>query len=267
MKEKIAVVIPCYNYGRFIEETVESVMRSTYSNYEIIVVDDGSTDLLTLKVLNGLPVGNRLKVIRRENGGLSAARNTGIHATNAKYILTLDADDLIAPTFIERGIELLHKHPEASFVYPLVQLFGNRQEIWETLPYDYHYLKFRNYIPATIIMKREVWERVGGYDETMRDGFEDWEFVLRAGARGYYGLHINEILFFYRKHSGSMLEGSKKKNRMLKALIRKKHKEMYKFFLFQWGAFVIKELYRRVMKHFRKSEFNLPRPEEKRQYR
>lgn len=227
MRFELAVIVPCYNYGAYVKETVASVLASTYNNYEIIIVDDGSTDPHTIKILDELNNVNRVRVIRQDNAGLSAARNAGIKATNAKYILTLDADDLIDPTFIEKGVWLLEKYSEYAYVYPLVQLFGELTRVWRTLPFNYDYLKIRNFIPATIIIRRSAWERVDGYDESMREGFEDWEFLIRLGKHGLVGLHMNEILFFYRKHPGSMLEGSKKKQLMLRQVIRSKHPDIY----------------------------------------
>ncbi|CEH30655.1 glycosyltransferase family 2 protein [Aneurinibacillus migulanus] len=246
MHPKLSIIIPCYNYGQYIEETVHSVFASTYENIEVIIVDDGSTDLYTIEVLNKLKRKAKVTVIRRENGGLAAARNTGISFASSPYVLLLDADDLIESTFIEKGIELLESNKNYSYVYPLVQLFGEKNKTWITLPFNFFYLKFRNYIPATIIIRRSSWEKVKGYDENMREGYEDWEFLLRLGKKGLFGARINEILFFYRKHSGSMLEDSKKKHWILKKRIRKKHPDLYQFYFIQFIVFLFIELFRRI---------------------
>lgn len=246
MNPTVAVIIPCYNYGKYLEEAVDSALASTYPNIEIIIVDDGSTDQYTIEVLKVMKDKPKTKVIHRVNGGLSAARNTGITAANTKYILPLDADDLIDSTFIEKGVQILEQASHIAFVYPLVKLFGEVEGIWQTLPFNFHYLKFRNYIPATIIMRRKAWEDVSGYDERMRDGYEDWEFILRLGKRRLSGQHINEVLFFYRKHKGSMLEGSKKKEKELKQRIRELHPDLYRFRYIQFSLFVLMELRRRV---------------------
>lgn len=246
MEPLITVVIPCYNYGEYIEEAIDSVLSSTYSNVEVFVVNDGSTDPYTLEVLEKMALKPKTRVFNRGNGGLSAARNTGISFSNADYILLLDADDLIDPTFIEKGIWLLQEHPEVAFVYPLVKLFGKVNYIWRTQIYNFFYLKFRNFIPATIIVRRDAWEKVGGYDESMCDGYEDWEFLIRLGNLGFYGLHMNEVLFFYRKHSGSMLEGSKKKHGKLFRQIRERHPSLYKSWLLQFLLFLLIELNRRT---------------------
>ncbi|MFB0845126.1 glycosyltransferase [Paenibacillus oleatilyticus] len=246
MEPLVGIVIPCYNYGVYIEEAVDSVLKSTYKTIEIIIVDDGSTDLYTIEVLSKMEAKPLTKVVRRVNGGLSAARNTGIRYTQAQYILTLDADDKIESTFIEKAVWILEHKNDVAYVYSLVQLFGEENKIWRTFRAPLSYLKFRNVVPATIVMRKECWEAVGGYDESMRDGYEDWEFILRLAKSRFFGFHINETLFYYRKHKGSMLEGSKKKDAKLKKLIISKHPDMYNLYFFQFLFFIFKEILKRA---------------------
>lgn len=253
MNKKVAVIIPCYNYGQYIEEAVESCLASTYKNIEIIVVDDGSTDKYTIGKLKEINEISNIKVIRQNNGGLSSARNFGFKNTDAEYVLTLDADDKIEPTFIEKGVWILENKSEFTFVYSLVQLFGEQNKVWNTSPFDFHYLKYRNTIPATILIRHSAWEFIHGYDEEMRDGYEDWEFIIRLGKNNLLGYHLNEILFYYRKHHGSMLSGSKRKHKSLVKYIKNKHRDVYK--IYSWPLFIVLELKRRVLKLFEKSKF------------
>jgi len=250
MNPKVSVVIPCYNYGKYLEDAVTSVLRSYYKNIEIIIVDDGSTDPQTEAILQAYEKlqNNVIQVVRRDNGGLSAARNTGITRAAGEYIVTLDADDLIHPAFIEKSVWVLERNETIQFTYPLVQLFGEQNHVWETLPYSFFYLKFRNYIPATIVMRKQMWEKLGGYDERMREGYEDWDFLIRAGTQGYVGYHLNEILFYYRKHAGSMLEGSKKKHSKLRKYLVEKHSDIYQYIWLQILMFCFIEARRRAKK-------------------
>lgn len=245
MNPLVTVVIPCFNYGEYIQEAVDSVLNSTYRNLEIIIVDDGSTDPYTKDVLKFMGTNSMTRVISRINGGLSAARNTGIENACGKYILTLDADDKIHSSLIEKAVWILENKKDIAYVFSLVQLFGEANKIWETFQADLLYLKFRNVVPATIVMRKECWDSIGGYDESMRDGYEDWEFVIRLAKSNFAGFHINELLFFYRKHKGSMLEGSKRKNSILKQIIRDKHPDLYYFRLFEFIRFILFELFRR----------------------
>ncbi|NEN84312.1 glycosyltransferase family 2 protein [Paenibacillus elgii] len=246
MEPLVGIVIPCYNYGLYIEEAVDSVLKSTYKNIEIIIVDDGSTDSYTIDILSKMEAKPLTKIVRRVNGGLSAARNTGIHFTQAKYILTLDADDKIENTFIEKAVWILEQNSDVAYVYSLVQLFGEENKVWRTFKAPLSYLKFRNVVPATIVMRKDCWEVVNGYDESMRDGYEDWEFILRLAKSRFFGFHINETLFYYRKHKGSMLENSRKQNKQLRRLIREKHPDLYFAWRIQYVTFLLIELLRRL---------------------
>ncbi|MEG0577646.1 MAG: glycosyltransferase [Bacilli bacterium] len=241
MEKKVTIIIPCYNYGEYIEEAVDSCLASTYENLEIIVVDDGSTDSYTIKKLEQISNKPKTRVIKQVNGGLSSARNFGFRNADAEYVLTLDADDKIAPTFIEKALWILENNNEYAYVYSLVQLFGEQQHVWETKPYNFSFLKYRNIIPATIFIRYSAWETIGGYDEKMMDGYEDWEFIIRLGKNSLTGFHLNEILFFYRKHHGSMLGDSQKKHNILVKYIKNKHSDIYKVDILGYFHYIFQE--------------------------
>jgi glycosyltransferase involved in cell wall biosynthesis len=238
----VSVVIPCYNQGDYVEETIDSVLQSDYKNLEIVLVNDGSTDITTQKIIKQMEIKPKIRVYNKTNGGLSSARNFGLKKANGDFILFLDSDDKISPLFISKGINSLLQNNQYAYVYSLVQLFGDRSNVWNTLPYDFEYLLFRNYIPAAIIIRKTVCFEVNGYDETLKQGYEDWEFVIRLGGEGYKGLHINEILFYYRKHEGSMLKGSKKKHTNLRKEIINRHPQLYKNRLLKWLKYISKEI-------------------------
>jgi glycosyltransferase involved in cell wall biosynthesis len=239
----VCVVITCYNYGRYLDDAITSVLQSTYTNYQIIIVDDGSTDHESIQMLNFIASKYpNVMVHTQPNKGTSAARNTGIQLTSAPYILTLDADDKIEPTFIEEGITSLEQDSSISYIYSLVQLFGNSNKIWRTIPYNLLYLKFHNFVPAGIIIRRSHWEEIGGYDEQMKDGYEDWEFVLRLGFHKYKGKHINKVLYYYRKHGESLSTNTENKHKQLVEYIRNKHHENYKMLYLQFSLYCFIEL-------------------------
>ena len=113
---RVSVVIPCYNHGAFLQETLESLHAQTFTNFEVIVVDDGSTDALTVALLDSL-VEPGLRVIRTENRGVSAARNRGIAEPRGEYILPLDSDDKIAPNYLEKTVTILDEDRDVGVVY------------------------------------------------------------------------------------------------------------------------------------------------------
>lgn len=223
---KVSVVIPCFNHGQYLEEAILSAKESTYRDIEIIVVNDGSTDPITVNIIKELEHKHTdVKFIHQRNKGLPGARNAGIRVATGTYIVPLDADDLIAPTFIEKAMWVFMRKPEISIVYCLVQLFGKENYIWHTREYDLNYLNYENFIPATAMYSKRTWSEVGGYNESFTKGYEDWEFWLNLGNHGHIGYRIDEVLFYYRKHSVSMLQGSNER----RSEIIKEIRELYPF--------------------------------------
>ncbi|MBU7319743.1 glycosyltransferase [Paenibacillus oleatilyticus] len=243
---KVSVVIPCYNHGKYVEEAIKSVLASTYENIEIIVVNDGSTCEDTVNILNDLEKKYEdIVFIHQSNKGLPGARNSGIRVSTGEYILPLDADDLIAPTFIEKAVWVLIRKPEISLVYSNVQLFGKEDYVWYTKDFSFNELLEENYIPATALFKKKTWEEVGGYDETFIKGYEDWEFWLRLASKSFLGYKIDEVLFFYRKHEHSMLTESNKNRSELVNILKKKY-SMYSTNSSIEIKLIIKNIYRYI---------------------
>ncbi len=203
----ITVGIPCYNYGRFLREAIDSVLASTFQDFEIIVVNDGSTEPETLAVLEDLernpPAGARLRVVHQENQGLAAARNKGAALGLGKYVVSLDADDRIDPTYLEKVAWVLENQPQYGFCYSLVQRFGAENTIWKTEPFSLEKALRYNHVPTGAAFRREAWVEAGGFRNELR-GQDDWNFWITLGAKGWDGYLIEEPLFFYRTHPTSM---------------------------------------------------------------
>ena len=200
---RVAVVIPCYNLGRHLEEAVQSVLGQTRQDFEIVVVDDGSTDPATVALLADYRrPGTR--VVHTPNRGLPAARNHGIQHTEAPYICALDADDKLEPRWLEKGLLALDADPSLAFVSHWVRSFGEEEGDWTPTDCDLPTLLDANTINGAALVRREAVAAVGGFDEDMRDGCEDWDLWLRLVERGYRGAIIPEVLFFYRRRADSM---------------------------------------------------------------
>jgi glycosyltransferase involved in cell wall biosynthesis len=202
---RVAVVIPCFNQGRFLPETLASVAQQTYPHVECVVVDDGSTDAHTKKVLDA--IGEQgTRVIRQENQGLSAARNAGVRATDAQFFVPLDADDMILPAFIEKLLPTLRDDPTLGYSYCHVEFFGTAEGVWECPAYEPARLLLENQSVATAVVRRAAYEIVGGYQTDMVHGFEDWDLWLAMLSVGYRGRCTPEPLCRFRKQTdGSML--------------------------------------------------------------
>ena len=223
----VTVVIPCYNQGMYLDEAVASVLNSSLARVEIVIIDDGSTDPQTLEVLSSRS-WPRTRIIHQVNKGLAAARNAGIAAARGRFILPLDSDDMIAPGFLEQAVWLLLSGQGIGIVYCYAQLFGNESGVWVTGDFDPQRLVVNNFIPAAAVFPKRAWKEAGGYDEgdTLRAGFEDWDFWIRLAGLGYKGRCIHAPLFFYRKHDHSMLSGSRLKREELTSYILNKNKDI-----------------------------------------
>lgn len=216
----VAIVIPCYNHGKFLPETLDSVRNLNYPRLEVVVVDDGSTDALTLQTLEQVRAAGT-RVIRQDNAGLAAARNTGIRATSAPYYVALDADDKLDPQFIRRLLPPLLADDTLGYAYSHVKFFDASAGSWECPEYDPRRLLVENLSVATAVVRRRAFDEAGGYQPDMVYGFEDWDFWIALLAIGYHGRCVPEPLFFYRKHAGgSMLsQTQKRRSEMVQRMI------------------------------------------------
>lgn len=195
---KVSVIIPCYNQGHFIDEAVDSVLSSTYKNFEIIIVNDGSIDEYTNNLLLNYNKPNT-RVVFQNNQGVSAARNNAIALATGEYILPLDGDDKIHPEYIEKAVSIFKKYPNIGLVYCKAELFGIKNGPWELPPYKFEDFLHTNCIFVSAFYKKSDWEQVGGYKTEMKDGLEDWEFFISLVESGIEVYQIPEALFYYRQ--------------------------------------------------------------------
>jgi glycosyltransferase involved in cell wall biosynthesis len=202
-RPRVAVVIPCYNHGRYLDEAVDSVLAQTFQEFEIVVVDDGSDEPETVRLLQSY-ARPQTRVVHSQNHGLPAARNLGIRETTGEYICALDADDLLEPTCLEKSVRVLDEDPTVAFVSHWLRTFGDETWEWQPERCDLVSLLDRNTVNGAALVRREVVVAVGGFDETLRHGCEDWAFWLEVVSRGFRGAIIPEVLFRYRRRPDSM---------------------------------------------------------------
>ncbi len=228
MQDQISVIIPCYNDGKYIEETIHKLKEQTFAAHEIIVVNDGSTDEYTLKVLADLDKASLVKVLHKENGRMSAARNYGVKHAKGNIIVTLDADDYFDNSFFQKGIAILQNEPTTGVVNSYIQFFGNKTDKSKPRGGNAFNFLFSNQCSACAMIRRTAWEQVGGYDESMTLGYEDWEFYIRITKANWQVHLIPEFLLFYRQTDKSTLKNQTHPNReKIIAYIVEKHKDWY----------------------------------------
>jgi len=223
----ISVIMPCYNYGHFLPDALESVLAQKYSHLECIVIDDGSTDN-TRKIACGYCDRDpRIAYVHQQNQGLSAARNTGIRHASGKYILPLDADDKIAPDYARMAVPVLEERPSVGIVYCEARFFGSVNKRFELPPYAFPDILLANSIFASAFFRKEDWARCGGYKENMKDGWEDYDFWLSLIELGREIYKIPHELFFYRQGHTSMQKIANACQENLYAQIARNHPDLY----------------------------------------
>ncbi len=208
-----SIIIPCYNQGHFIDEAVKSVLAQSYSDFEIIIINDGSTDESTNLLLRSYNKP-KTKVINTKNQGLAAARNNGIAEATGKYILPLDADDKIEPTYLEKSIKILETNKNIGIVYCRAQLFGSVETEWLLPEYSLERMLLDNIIFCSALFRMEDYKSIGGYDTSMQHGWEDYDFWLSLLEMGRTVHQIPEILFYYRVSDDSMVRARPRNHKL-----------------------------------------------------
>ncbi len=235
----VSVVIPCFNYAHLLHEAVESIVNQTFKDWECIIVNDGSPDN-TQEVANYLIKkfpDRRILYYEKNNEGVAEARNFGISKARGKYILTLDADDLIAPTYMEKAVKILEENKEISFVYADVQHFGNENRVYPSFEWNSILETRTNYISSATFFRKEVWVKTGGFKKGI--GYEDWEFWINAIEKGFQGKRIPEIGHYYRTHNQSRFRDDMTQDNINKAKIILLHPIFYDKSQLLWARYIL----------------------------
>lgn len=208
----ISVIIPCYKQAIYLPDALESLLRQTYKKWEGIIVNDGSPDNTEEVALAYVEKDSRFRYVEKKNGGLSSARNSGIKHALGDFILPLDADDVLEPTYLEKAVKIFIDSPHTSLVYCLGNYFGVKEGLWNLHYENYRALLLGNAIFCSALFRKSDCISVGGYDENMRLGYEDWEFYIRLLNEHSIIYQIPEALFNYRTKEVSMLTECEKNN-------------------------------------------------------
>jgi glycosyltransferase involved in cell wall biosynthesis len=225
----VSVITPVYNAGKYLRQALRSVAAQTYPDFEMVVVDDGSTDPTTLAVLARASRAPRVTCYRTERQGPAAARNYAIERSRGAYIVPLDADDYFAPTYLEETVRVLDERPDIGVVYAWIGFVGGHRGIWRTGRFAIP--EILSYCPlhVTGLYRREVWRDVGGYDPRFVESCEDWDFWVGAAARGWKGHRIEKVLSYYRRTPVSRAIGATDREvsaRLMRTLVTK-HRALY----------------------------------------
>lgn len=200
----VSIIVPCYNQAKYLSETLDSVLSQTYKEWECVIVNDGSSDNTKEIAQQYCRQDIRFKYIEQENQGLANTRNNGIKASKGTYILPLDADDKIGPTYLELAIKRFSEYPNTTLVYCKAELFGIINQPWNLPNYNYSDFIWENCIFCSAIFKRSDYDKTSGYNPNMKYGFEDWDFWLSLLDENSVVFQLNKSLFYYRIKNQSM---------------------------------------------------------------
>lgn len=230
-QEIISIVIPLYNCENTIIDTLRSVLDQTHDAIEIILINDGSTDTSELVIKEFIKDNPKFRFYTQENQGQTKTRNTGAKYATGKYLLFLDADDKIAPDFIEKCCTVLTTHTDVAIVYSLSEFFGDKTGSWKLPSFYLKSFLLNNCIPITALIRTKDFKEVGGFDENL-SFYEDWELWLKLVKKGGKVYQIPEVLFYYFQHSKptSVTDNAKKNRNILaenKLAIYNKHYAFY----------------------------------------
>jgi glycosyltransferase involved in cell wall biosynthesis len=228
----LTIVTPFYNSGAVFHETAQSIFNQSLQEWEWLIINDGSTNLPSIHILDEYRNRDaRIRVIdHSENRGLSVARNTGFSHARSEFVLLLDSDDLLEPTAAEKWWWFLETHPQYSFIASYHVAFGGLNYLWTGGFHDGAMNAERNRVSMMCVVRKSVHKAVGGFDETIRGGLEDWEFWMRCAAHGYWGATVPEYLAWYRlreDHSDRWENLQETRLTEFRSLLQNKYPDLY----------------------------------------
>lgn len=198
MEYLFSIIVPCYNQAQYLPETLQSVLDQEFHEWECIIINDGSPDNTEEVALEWTKKDNRFKYFYKKNSGVSDTRNFGVKQARGKYILPLDADDLIDKKFLREAFEVFCAQPETKLVYSNLTFFGVRNRKQEPIPYSFQKMLTENLIPVSAAFLKSDFEKVGGYNTNMVKGLEDWDFWLSFLSPDDKVVKLDGFYFHYR---------------------------------------------------------------------
>lgn len=222
----VSIIIPIYNAEAYIGDTLRSVLASTYTNIEVVCMDDGSTDGSHHIVAEFAASDSRIRLLHQANAGVCRARNAAIGQARGELILPVDADNLIEPTFVERAVAAIEADPEVKVVAPRADFFEGRTGEWVLPPFTLNKLAHKNIMDTCALYRKSDWQRIGGYCEDII-AREDWEFWISMLKDGGKVMRLPNIELHYRIHRGSKRETDRQLKRHVIKVLNHRHPEFF----------------------------------------
>lgn len=221
----VSIIIPCFNSGTVLLEALESCRNSKFQDFEILVVDDGSTESMTTEILDQVNGSERVTFIKQKNGGAASARNLGVTHANGEFLLFLDCDNRIRPDYLTQAVQSIQLNTEIGVVYAKPFFFGfegtQESSRFDVRDFSFDSLLAGNYVDMCSLVRKKAFLEMGGFDENQELFFgEDWDLWIRMAQVGWKFHLLPEVLFDYRIRKGSLMDqvDSQKRERTLRYL-------------------------------------------------
>ena len=226
---KVSIILTFYNQERYIKDALDSVISNSFKDWECIIIDDGSDDSSSEVVMNIVKNYDKVRYIKQKNQGVCKARNNAINSSLGEYILCLDADDKISNDYIRLCVEALDGDSKVALVTTNYEYFGDKKGLVELEKYSIEKLMWRNLFINCSMFRRSDYIRVGGFNENMYEGLEDWDFWLAILKNGGKVRYVKGVHFYYRQYSNYQSRNNKamQDRPRLVMKIRKNHSELY----------------------------------------
>lgn len=247
---KVSVIIPCYNQEEYLKDALNSLCGE-FKDFEVIVVNDGSTNENAFEKIESICSEFNdldIKLINQENQGVCIARNNAIKKASGKFIMPLDADDMISNEYLQKGSEILDKNNDIGIVYCEAEFFGIKSGKFNLAKPTIINMLSQNRIFNSAMYRKSDWQLVGGYNPRMQEGCEDWDFWLSLIEKNCKIYKIKEVLFKYRQFDISREKSALNfKNYFnIRKKIIKNHKKLY----LKYNLIVLIPLFARILKEF-----------------
>ncbi len=229
---KVSVIVPCYNQAQFLDECLTSLLNQTFTDWECIIVNDGSPDNTEEVAKKWIDKDDRFIYYKKVNGGPASARNFGIKNANGEFIVALDADDILEVKFLKSTCEYLIENSKAGAVTTYLKCFGSSEIEWKPKGGNIVSFLASNQAIQSSMFRRSIWEKVGGYDEKTSVGFfEDWDFWILLTSQGWTIGVVPELLLKYRRFGNSNQDNAMKNFDVVLEYYVNRHKALYEKYL------------------------------------
>jgi len=227
MAPEISIIVPCYNQAQYLDECLQSVLDQTYTNWECIIINDGSPDNTEEIAKRWVQKDKRFHYLYKNNGGVSSARNAGIAQAKGEWILPLDGDDKIGSNYLNLASKVFLENPH--IIYCNSEYFGAKKGEMILEKFNTTTILLENQIFCSAFFKKTLWTQVEGYDEKMTVGYEDWEFWLRfIKLNSLQVVKLNYVGFYYRiKEVSRNIYATKDKDNLIRKYIFEKHPDLF----------------------------------------